>query len=68
MSELRKEKLLMLGLPFTRSYKFQGSKAEIRKKKQMNEANRKWWDMDKATEEAERKFKEECKKRRGEKQ
>lgn len=32
MSELRKEKLLMLGLPFTRSYKFQGSKVELRKK------------------------------------
>lgn len=32
MSELRKGKLLMLGLPFARSYKFQGSNVEIRKK------------------------------------
>lgn len=32
MSELRKGKLLMLGLPFAHSYKFQGSKVEIRKK------------------------------------
>lgn len=63
MSELRKENLLMLGLPFARSYKFQGSKAEIRKKKRMNEANRKWWDMDKATEEAEKEFNEKQEKK-----
>lgn len=53
----------MLGLPFARSYKFQGSKAEIRKEKRMNEANRKWWDMDKATEEAEKEFNERWEKK-----